>query len=306
MRKIRLSLEYDSSKDPVVPPTVIQHPIQQQSIPTTTEQPIQPSYSAPHYSHHQPTHIQQTTHYQHPAPVTTSLAPTVLEVPLEQQLQRGAVITSIVVCGLAGLQLYPPAWNYLESQKAVQEIQRVFNRLPGASQPGSSKKTKLSLNKLDIATPKRGERIGNFIVTSGWGRRPSPVPGASSYHRGIDVGVTIGTAKGKPLYAIGLPGEVLKVSYLRDATGGGGNFVSFTSPGLNKTFRYLHLDSGKSGLFKPGDLIGYIGDSGIGSGAHLHFQQRNSSFQIEPPYRIYVEASLDQSLARNLLSRGEN
>ncbi|HEY9301600.1 MAG TPA: M23 family metallopeptidase [Phormidium sp.] len=274
-RKIRINFEYDSDRSDRVP--VSPQPQVVTQLPVQDQQPV--IYATPQQL--APTRIESPLA---PPPLVSS-SPQVSDL---EAYKRGAAVTSVIVVALVGIQIYPPAWNWVESQQPVKELQKAFGVLPGAKQ---NKKFKLS--KADTQVPRTGESLadGRFIVTSGWGYRDTGIPGASTYHRGIDAGVRKGTAKGKPVYAIGLPGEILRASYFWDS-GGGGNVIKFHSPGLDKTFAFLHLDSGKPGLYKPGEVVGYIGDTGTGSGAHLHFQQRDENNVVEPPYRRYVEASL--------------
>ena len=102
-------------------------------------------------------------------------------------------------------------------------------------------------------------------ITSYFGNRESPVPGASTYHRGIDIGVSTGT----PVYS-SADGYVLDVQY----TGVRGLFV-LIKHGNNLYTRYQHLSSSNvsAGQYvKRGQQIARSGNSGIGSGPHLHFE----------------------------------
>ncbi len=102
-------------------------------------------------------------------------------------------------------------------------------------------------------------------ITSGFGRRTAPTAGASSNHRGIDVGVGIGT----PVFA-SADGYVISVQ----RTGARGLFVLIKHADDLYT-RYQHLSSANvsTGQYvKRGDLIAKSGNTGVGSGPHLHFE----------------------------------
>lgn len=147
---------------------------------------------------------------------------------------------------------------------------------------------KTKLRQIDAAIKKKEEEAnkngiytGSFSGTLGWpistsspnynaitsyfGNRESPVPGASTYHRGIDIGVSTGT----PVYS-SADGYVLDVQ----STGVRGLFV-LIKHGNNLYTRYQHLSSSNvsAGQYvKRGQQIARSGNSGIGSGPHLHFE----------------------------------
>lgn len=137
------------------------------------------------------------------------------------------------------------------------------------------------IKKKEEEANKNGIYTGSFSGTLGWplsssspnynaitsyfGNRESPVPGASTYHRGIDIGVSTGT----PVYS-SADGYVLDVQN----TGVRGLFV-LIKHGNNLYTRYQHLSSANvsAGQYvKRGQQIARSGNSGIGSGPHLHFE----------------------------------
>ncbi|MDF0552191.1 M23 family metallopeptidase [Kamptonema sp. UHCC 0994] len=124
--------------------------------------------------------------------------------------------------------------------------------------------------------PQVGNAIAGYKVTSGFGPRVAPVAGASTYHYGVDVGTPVGTS----LYAIGTPGKKVKVRCWNDAKGGG-LVASYETGGI--AFDYLHLSKCADGEHAVGSIIAQSGNSGIGTGAHLHFQQRDSTGKKVPP-----------------------
>lgn len=103
----------------------------------------------------------------------------------------------------------------------------------------------------------------DFSVTSNFGNRKAPVAGASTFHNGID----LGAPKGTPIYAAedGVIGG--------NQTKEGGNQM-WLKGSSGYRFGFAHLDRYAVPLgsqVRKGQLIGYTGDSGIGTGAHLHF-----------------------------------
>lgn len=113
---------------------------------------------------------------------------------------------------------------------------------------------------------------GRSRITSYFGNREQPVPGASTYHRGIDIGVPVGT----PVYSAA-DGYVVTKGYSSVR----GNYVMVKHANNLYTF-YQHLKSVSVSAgqnVKVGQTIAYSGNTGIGSGPHLHFEVR-----ISPSY----------------------
>lgn len=102
-------------------------------------------------------------------------------------------------------------------------------------------------------------------VSSKFGSRNSPVAGASSNHRGIDIPVREGT----PVFA-SADGYVLSVQ----RTSARGIFVLIKHANDLYT-RYQHLSKplvSEGQYVKRAQKIALSGSTGIGSGAHLHFE----------------------------------
>ncbi|MBD2580300.1 peptidoglycan DD-metalloendopeptidase family protein [Oscillatoria sp. FACHB-1406] len=159
----------------------------------------------------------------------------------------------------------------------VSPFGRFFAQFPIPALRSPSQQAKLSLdwNK----TPKVGDAIAGYRVTSGYGPRTKPCPTCSSYHPAIDVGTPVGT----PLHAI----ADTTVKCWQDANGGG-LVGEYALP--NRTIvQLLHLSDCKGGNAKTGDVIAKSGNSGIGSGAHVDVRLKPRS--VIPPTEL-VERTL--------------
>ncbi len=109
------------------------------------------------------------------------------------------------------------------------------------------------------------EPVSGYTITSPFGYRKAPTKGASTYHQGIDMACPSGT----PIYAA-RSGTVTRASY---QAGGAGYYVSI-SHGDGFASIYMHMtryvvSAGQS--VTQGQLIGYVGSTGISTGPHLHF-----------------------------------
>ena len=112
-------------------------------------------------------------------------------------------------------------------------------------------------------------------VTSPFGYRTHPILGTTRLHAGID----IGAASGSPISAAG-SGRVI----LASAYGGYGNAVVLDHGGGLSTL-YAHQSSiavSAGQQVDRGDLIGYVGCTGLCTGAHLHFETRENAVPVDP------------------------
>jgi murein DD-endopeptidase MepM/ murein hydrolase activator NlpD len=129
----------------------------------------------------------------------------------------------------------------------------------------------LSTEKSLMITPISGARI-----SSGYNlKRKHPVLGYTREHRGIDFAAPVGT----PFYAAG-NGTVIKVISNckpgnRRCGNGYGNYIQIKH-GDNYVTEYAHaskvVDKIREGVsVKQGDIIAYIGITGLTTGPHLHY-----------------------------------
>lgn len=101
-------------------------------------------------------------------------------------------------------------------------------------------------------------------VTSYFGNRSSPTAGASTYHKGIDIGADSGTA----IYAAD-SGTVTESGYSSSR----GNYLVISHGGGISTV-YMHCKAlyvGTGNSVSRGQTIAAVGSTGISTGPHLHF-----------------------------------
>ena len=112
-------------------------------------------------------------------------------------------------------------------------------------------------------------------VTSDYGPRSSPTGGASSNHKGIDIG-----AAGGATIVAAAAGVVKSANYSSAA----GNYVMIDHGGGLYTV-YMHCSSlavsvGQS--VTAGQTIAYVGSTGISTGNHLHFGVSLNGSYVSP------------------------
>ena len=120
----------------------------------------------------------------------------------------------------------------------------------------------------------------NVKFTSGYGRRLDPVSRKRvKQHNGIDLAPKSGK-QGEPIYATG-NGVVTKVSF---QTGGFGQYIEIDH-GFGYKTRYAHLSARfvKAGdKVTRGQVIGEVGNTGVSSGPHLHYEVRYRDNTVNP------------------------
>ncbi len=101
-------------------------------------------------------------------------------------------------------------------------------------------------------------------LTSPFGFRDTGIAGASSYHQGVDLSANSGT----PIYA-SRGGTVTVSTY----SGSAGHYVTINhGDGFSSIYMHMSSRAVSSGQqVSQGQVIGYVGKSGVASGYHLHF-----------------------------------
>ena len=119
-----------------------------------------------------------------------------------------------------------------------------------------------SITKSLMKTPINGARL-----SSSFGMRKHPILGYNKMHRGTDFAAPSGT----PIMASG-SGTITRARWC----GGGGNCVKIRHNSTYETI-YAHMKSFAKGIkegrkVKQGQIIGYVGSTGISTGPHLHYE----------------------------------
>ncbi len=119
-----------------------------------------------------------------------------------------------------------------------------------------------SIRKTLMKTPINGARL-----SSSYGKRKHPILGYTKMHTGTD----FAAPKGTPIMASG-DGKVIKAGWC----GGGGNCVKIKHNSTYQTV-YAHMSKFGRGIkkgvrVKQGQVIGYVGSTGMSTGPHLHYE----------------------------------
>ncbi len=157
-----------------------------------------------------------------------------------------------------------------------------------------------SVRKTLMRTPIQGAWI-----SSGYGMRAHPIHGYSEFHPALDFAAPLGT----PIMAAG-DGVVLYAGYSSEY----GNFVRLRHRNGYATL-YAHMGAFARGVrsgaaVSQGQVIGYVGLTGVTTGPHLHYEVTyrgehvNPATVVSPPGPILAGDELERFLSTKRLLDG--
>ena len=172
-----------------------------------------------------------------------------------------------------------------KGENGVERVGQNIRRVNGSItyvQPVSNKTIKSPKNKIIAIGTKIIPNVGSlsnwgwptkkgYRISSYWGWRTSPIYGGREWHSGIDIA---GTGKGSPVYATN-NGTII----LREYVYSYGNYIIINHNNGYYSL-YAHMNGFAKGLkvgstVSRGQVIGYVGSTGLSTGPHLHFEIRN-------------------------------
>ena len=128
---------------------------------------------------------------------------------------------------------------------------------------------------------------GDFYVASGYKMRMHPILKINKFHKGMD----FTAPKGTPIYASG-DGKIYRAQ--RSKTFGK---VVYIDHGFGYKTIYAHMSKmvvKRGQPIKRGDLIGYVGNTGLSVAAHLHYEVHKNDRALNPINFYYGDLSLDE------------
>lgn len=129
------------------------------------------------------------------------------------------------------------------------------------------------VNTIHIINPLR-----NAKLTLEYGKVSHPITGKEYVHQGVDLAQKIGT----PIQSAA-DGTVITVNQMEKLEKGYGNHLIIRHDGFQT--QYAHMDSVyvKVGQFvQQGETVGTVGNSGVSTGPHLHFELRIEGKCVNP------------------------
>jgi murein DD-endopeptidase MepM/ murein hydrolase activator NlpD len=130
-----------------------------------------------------------------------------------------------------------------------------------------------SLKRAFLKAPLKAYRISSKFS----GSRMHPILKIRRPHYGVDYAAPVGT----PVFSVG-DGRVIMAGYQK----GAGKIIKIRHNGVYTT-TYMHLNKFANGLssgsyVRQGEVIGYVGSSGLSTGPHLDFRVTMNGHPIDP------------------------
>ena len=115
----------------------------------------------------------------------------------------------------------------------------------------------------------------NGRLTSGFGERFHPILGYARFHAGVDLGATYGA----PIVAAA-DGRVVSAGW----RGGYGQAVAIAhAQGLQTLYGHMSRIAAHAGeMVHRGEIIGYVGSTGLSTGPHVHFEVTKNGRPVNP------------------------
>ena len=161
-------------------------------------------------------------------------------------------------------------------EKALQaEINKKVNELNEQQKPNNGNNGSSVVGNGNLVWPSYCT-----YITSRQGPRIHPVTGEFKNHGGTDIGASYGTA----IWAAD-SGTVVRSS--DGWNGGWGNYVMINHGNGMQTL-YAHMSSRAVSVGQTvsrGQVIGYVGSTGMSTGAHLHFEMYVNGSKVDPETR---------------------
>ena len=124
----------------------------------------------------------------------------------------------------------------------------------------------------------------SFWISSDFGKRKNPFSGELKNHNGID----LAAEEGRAVYAV-KDGDVY-ATIENDSTFG--NYIVLRHDLGKMTSTYAHLSKivvQQYQSVKKGDIIGYVGQTGMATGPHLHFEIKVGGKALDPKEKLKLE-----------------
>lgn len=144
--------------------------------------------------------------------------------------------------------------------------------------------------------------VAHARMSSGWGWRIHPVLGGREFHKGVDYAAPRGT----PVHAA--------TSGVVDLSGWHGNYGRLVEirdcDGV--ATRYGHLQKAARGIqsgrhVQRGQIIGYVGSTGLSTGPHLYFELWKHGRRVDPlDHARVVQANPDAAVRHRIRSFMQN
>ncbi len=165
-------------------------------------------------------------------------------------------------------RMYMQSRSYDDVVKLAKDKEKLMSSIPAI----------MPINQKDLS----------HAVTSGFGWRTHPIYKTAEFHAGMDFSAETGT----PIYTTG-DGVVLRADNL--AQGYGNHVVINHGFGYQTLYGHMSRIAAKPGQkVKRGQLIGYVGSTGLSTAPHIHYEVIRNGEKVNPINYYYNDLSPQQ------------
>jgi murein DD-endopeptidase MepM/ murein hydrolase activator NlpD len=142
---------------------------------------------------------------------------------------------------------------------------------------GSIAKKKKVFMTIPVTYPMEKE---NARIVSGFGMRDHPILNERKMHTGIDIAAPVGTA-----VVATASGRVVKTE---EKPGYGRNCIVEHKFGYQTLYGHMvRIVVGENNFLQKGDVVGYVGNTGLSVAPHLHYEVRKNGKVMNPSFFIF-------------------